>query len=198
MKSFRFIVSCALAVFPLVSKAQQEKFVDENAAVKIDKVGSELSASGIVKKVEDAGYPILVITLSCGKEGEEMDFILDAEAVGVTETQLLEVKDGRAVKFHYTAEKLNNVYDIRIGEKSLFGISTPKVDPDWKAVSGILGGVEEETAGDLPEEITISDKNGEVVKLPVFVTREMVLANGSRVTAYYDDHVSHEITRVDL
>ncbi|NNC87081.1 MAG: hypothetical protein HKN82_01335 [Akkermansiaceae bacterium] len=158
----------------------------------------ELHEFGVVRKVEDAGYPMLAVDMIFGKGRVEGDFLLNAEAVGVTEADLKAIENGKAVQFYYTADEQNSLQDIRVGGKSLLGEYAPKLHPEWKKITGTLRGAGEETAGDLPDEITVTSGDGATLVFETFIDPAMVAANGKTVTVYYEPRFMHTITYLKL
>ena len=61
-----------------------------------------------------------------------------------------------------------------------------------------MDGASEETAGDLPGEISIWADDGENLFFEFYVTSEMVAANGKRVKGYYDIRTKNEIKSIQL
>lgn len=137
--------------------------------------------TGVVTAVEEGAYPDFSITIqpvsggavSLGR-GARMDMMPEAAR---------ELK-GQRVTAAYDVYDAPMVMDITQAGKSLQGRNAPKHQPDWKQVTGKLGG-DNSASGDEPGEITITPAGGTAWKFDYFVTEAELKARGQEVTAWY-------------
>lgn len=66
------------------------------------------------------------------------------------------------------------------------------------SVTGILSNAAEVTSGDLPGEIYITTEEEITVKIPYFITPEIVAANGKVVRATYEQFTRNRITALKV
>jgi hypothetical protein len=103
---------------------------------------------------------------------------------------------GNYATFEYTADLENRLLDIHHNGISLLGEYAPEFDAAWESITGILGEAAEETMGDLPDQISVTDQNGNSMSFPEYITAEMVAVNEKEVTVYYYLHGKSTITKI--
>lgn len=151
---------------------------------------------GKLKSVEDAGYPMYVVTLELPQG--EVSYLMNMEAIQPrVDYAALQSWIGKNVEVDYTTKKENALLNITLGGKSLLG-EVGDLPPNLKSITGVLKGAENETAGDLPDEISITDKSNVTKKFEFFITSSMVKANGKTVVGYYEVRENSEINSIKL
>ncbi|GAB2532147.1 hypothetical protein [Spirosoma aerophilum] len=154
--------------------------------------------TGVLKQVEDSGYPLATLTIESpdGKSTEE--FTVNMEEVEGAQLPTLTEWVGKIVSFTYTSEPVNALLDLQVGGKSILKDNDVRIDADTKKIAGILKGADEETAGDLPGMITITTAANLTLRFPFFITKELVDANGSVVVGFYEERTENTITAIKL
>lgn len=155
--------------------------------------GDEIRETGRISRIEDSGYPMFLVTVEFPERLMQIDFNLNAESIGLDPGELAKLK-GKYVVLYYLSETEQNIFDIHFKGKSLLGEYAPETDPSWETITGILKGATTETAGDLPDEIFVTDSNGVKFTFKYFITPEMVAVNGKRVTVWYSSYGVQTIT----
>ncbi|MCW2309560.1 hypothetical protein [Rhodobium gokarnense] len=153
----------------------------------------EMTARGRVVAVEDAGYPMFALTVAfAGKEEEEV-LLLNAEEAAI-DPVVLDGLEGRTADITFLSEERNSLYDLHYQGKSVFDPEADAPGPEWQSITGTLKGADAPTEGDLPDEITVTDANGNSETFDYFILPEMVAVNGREVTAYFETQTVDEIT----
>jgi len=158
-----------------------------------DEIITEL---GLLKNVEDAGYPMAVLTIEFPERKFEESFLLNLEAVEGTDNAMLSGLVGKYVSFEYTSKLENALMELQMNNKSLLGGEKFTPEEDTKEITGILGGVASATGGDLPDEITITTDEDNTLTFKFFITPEMVAANGKKVTGFYTERTENNIVSI--
>lgn len=153
---------------------------------------------GLLKEVEDGGYPFATLTIEFPERKSKEYFSLNFEEVKGASLDKVYQWVGKYVSFTYNTDLTNALLDLQIGEKSLVSDEKIELGPEVKQLSGILKGANEETPGDLPGEVTITAKNKPTIAFPFFVTAEMVKANGKSVVGFYEERSQNTITAIRL
>lgn len=158
----------------------------------------EIREYGIVKEVEDMGYPMFAVDMEFPERNMTASFSLNIEVGGIDHDAVYKMK-GKYATIYYTADVEPYLADMQVKGKSLFGDYAPeKMDPDWKKITGTLSDADEPTPGDLPGSVTVTAKDGNTVTFGYFVDHAMVAANGKEVTAYYNMREKNNITYVKV
>jgi hypothetical protein len=160
--------------------------------------GDGLKETGILKEVEDSGYPFANLTIEFPERKFQDYFTVNFEETKGAELQTISKWVGRYVSFIYTSDLTNSLLDVQVGGKSLVNEEKIELSPDTKKVTGILNGANEETPGDLPGKVTITTNDNTVLSFPFFVTKELVNANGKSVTGFYEKRTQNTITAIKL
>jgi len=153
---------------------------------------------GLVKEVEDSGYPFATLTIEFPERKFSAYFTINMEEVEYASLDIIRQFVGKYVTFRYTSELIYALLDIHMDNKSLLGMDSAPDGKDIKIIEGILDGATEETPGDLPGEISIWAKDGENLDFDFFVTSEMVAANGKKVKGYYDTRTKNTLRSISL
>lgn len=155
----------------------------------------EIQEFGLLKEVEDAGYPFAVLTIEFPERKFSESFTLNLEEVKSVDLNKIREWTGQYVSFRYTSELENALLDVQQDGKSI-------VDPGGaidvskaKKIEGTLKGATEETPGDLPGTISIVTPDGEQ-KFSFFITKELVDANEKAVVGFYDERTKNTIKSI--
>lgn len=157
-----------------------------------------INEKGLLKEVEDAGYPIAVLRIEFPERGFEEYFTVNFEETKSTNINKLRSWVGKYVSFDYESDLENALIDIQVKGKSILGEYAPELTPEMMKITGVLKGADEETPGDLPGRVSITTKEKEVYEFDYFVTPEMVALNGKTVTAYYEERTANTIKSIKL
>lgn len=156
-------------------------------------IDDELQEKGILRLVEDSGYPFVVLSVEFPERKFTESFTLNLEEVKGIKMETLNKWIGKYVAFSYTSELVNDLLDLKLEEKSILGDEKIESGPDSKTITGVLKGAKQATAGDVPDMISV---NG--ISFEFFITPEMVKANGQTVTAVYEEATENTITKIKL
>ena len=156
-------------------------------------IDDELQEKGILRLVEDSGYPFVVLSVEFPERKFTESFTINLEEIKGVKMETLNKWIGKYVAFSYTSELVNDLFDLKLKGKSLLGDEKIEVGPDTKTITGVLKGAKQATAGDVPDMISV---NG--ITFEFFITPEMVKANGQTVTATYEEATENTITKIRL
>ncbi|MBO6517590.1 MAG: hypothetical protein JJ975_13670 [Bacteroidia bacterium] len=140
-----------------------------------------LVVTGLVKEVDDMGYPFFYLSLNQGDTS--LVFTFNREQINLDHDDSWNLS-GKSVEIHYTAQLEPLLLDIHYQGGSVLGDDSPELDTTWLSITGKLEGATEATPGDLPGEISIKNTE-EAVSFDFFVSDEVVQANNQEVTGYY-------------
>ncbi|MFN8355969.1 MAG: hypothetical protein U0Y10_16055 [Spirosomataceae bacterium] len=157
----------------------------------------DLTETGLLKEVEDVGYPFVVLTIEFPERKFQEFFTVNLEEVKKYDMNQLRKNVGRYFRFTYTSEIENTLIDIQKGGKTLLTDTQANITADTRKIEGFLSGADEETPGDLPGKITITSKS-EKLTFEFFVTKELVAVNGKTVVGYYEERAKNVITSLTL
>jgi hypothetical protein len=160
--------------------------------------GQEIPEMGLLKQVEDSGYPFATLTIEFPERNFTEYFTINMEEVENASITDLNSYVDHYVKFNYNSELSYALLDIFHESKSIFGAEVAPEGEGIKAIEGIMYGAEHVTNGDLPGEVSVFADDGENHYFPYFVTQEMVNVNEKRVTAFYETRTSNTITSIQL
>lgn len=158
----------------------------------------EINERGLLKAVEDGGYPFATLTIEFPERKSTEQFTINLErATGATMQSLTEGV-GQYVAFAYTSELSNALLDIQQDGKSLLGDDAPTLPADLKQIMGKLSGANQETTSDEPGKISITTDDNTTETFPDFVTKEMVAANGKVVIGYFEERTQNTINSIKV
>jgi hypothetical protein len=158
----------------------------------------QIREMGIIKEVEDAGYPFMSLKIEFPERHFSEFFTINLEeAKGVSGVNLSKWK-GKYVSFFYESNIQNALLDIEREGKSLLDEGSESKKSSLKKIVGKLSGADETTNGDLPSKISITNNNGESVEFEFFVTQQLVDANGKEVVGYYEERTQNKISSIRL
>ncbi|MDX2280705.1 MAG: hypothetical protein NW218_14035 [Saprospiraceae bacterium] len=162
-------------------------------------IAQTIQEFGLLKSAEDSGYPLMTLQIEFPERNFSEYFTLNLEEVKSVKAQTLSNAIGKYVAFEYESEIRNALFDLYLGGTLLNEGDRPPVDPDaMHSVTGILSNAAEVTNGDLPGEIYITTEEEITVKIPYFITPEIVAANGKVVRATYEQFTSNKITALKV
>ncbi|OWY23052.1 hypothetical protein C7N43_03995 [Sphingobacteriales bacterium UPWRP_1] len=174
---------------------------EKNSTIGISPIAdvSDIKEFGLLKNVEDSGYPFVTLTIEFPERGFTEYFSLNLEEVKNVNAPTLSNLVGRYLSFEYNSEIVNALLDLRMNGVSLLneGVVTD-FDSDTKTIMGILSNAAEETTGDLAGELYIKTEEEITEKFPFFITPEIVRANGKIVVGYYQQRTLNTITSIEV
>jgi hypothetical protein len=158
--------------------------------------GDALKEFGLLKSVEDSGYPFYTLEIEFPERKFSEIFTLNLAELPDVDPGLLTGWVGQYVSFEYTSEIVNALLDIRQNGKSLLGVNPSDLPKGLKKISGTLSGASNVTEGDLPSVLRIHDPEDQSIEFEFFITPELVEADGSLVVGYYDQRTNNRITLI--
>lgn len=195
MKKNLIIVAFSMAaILPSTIFARYTKVnIGENNRIEAQKVAQDV---GKLESVEDAGYPIVVLTIEL-QDGTAKAYNLDLQEVGGLQQSTLEAWIGKKVVINYEAIAENNLEELIFNNKSLINDAVMPRRSGSKKIVGRLS-AQEVTKSDLPDMTHIITEEEITYSFPFFITEEMVAQNGKIVTAYYSERTVNEVKSVKL
>lgn len=166
--------------------------------VNTKKNNPEITEKGLVKQVEDSGYPFATVTIEFPERKFTENFILNMEEVENASLNVINTYVGKYVKFTYTTEISFALLDVFQNSRSVFGSELAPEGEGIKSIEGILYGAERVTSGDIPGEVSIMADDGENLYFEYFITQDLVSVNEKRVTGFYDERTKNTIKSIEL
>lgn len=191
-----FCINWILSCKPSVSVS--DKAVSETEKTDSISPTNSIKEIGLLKNVEDTGYPFVALTIEFPERRLTEYFTLNLEAVKSINAQTLSNVVGKYVSFEYASDTINALLDLKLNGKSLLNADEAIEQTDLKTITGILSNAAEETAGDLPGELFIVTEEGVIKKFPFFITPEIVKANGKKVVGYYQQRTQNNIIFLEV
>lgn len=158
---------------------------------------SEFAATGLLKAVEDDGYPFVTLTIAVPAKKTADEFTVNLDKVTTVKSATLTGLIGKAISFHYTTEQVNELLDIEVGGAFLLDGDPGVLKKTTSKITGKLG-ADEITTGDVPGVLTITTPDGDVTEFPFFITSELLEVNGTTVTAFYEERTINTITAITV
>lgn len=196
-----------LVLFPFLS-CKGKEFSNKTPLVHtVDSLNTDLKPSsavqgidemGLLKKVEDSGYPFATLTIEFPERNFTEYFTINMEEVENASITNLNSYIDHYVKFTYNSELTYALLDMYHDSKSIFGAEVAPEGDGIKSIEGILYGAEQVTNGDLPGEVSVFADDGENHYFPYYVTQDMVNVNEKRVTAFYETRTSNTIMSIEV
>jgi hypothetical protein len=162
------------------------------------------TVTGLVTRMVDAGYPMFHVTVTPAS-GPPVQMLWMAEDQDVkVSPQNAEPEDfkGKQVEVTYARTATADLFDISIGGKGLVRREPGEAaipEPGAKSITGLLAGPKVQTAGDLPDELTVTDAAGQKITVQHFIIEdEIVKAVGKTVTLTYYDGQDTDLTGIRL
>ncbi|MBX7243612.1 MAG: hypothetical protein K1X92_17870 [Bacteroidia bacterium] len=150
---------------------------------------------GLLRSVEDSGYPLVTLTIEFPERHFTEVFGLNLEEVRGVSAEMLQNAVGQYVSFEYNSETTNDLIDLVMEERSL--IPQGHVIPDGAellTVVGTLSNAAEVTQSDLPDVLYVQTIEEITVPFEYYITPEIVQANGQQVIAMYMQRTRNTIT----
>ncbi len=158
----------------------------------------EINETGLLKEVEDNGYPFATLTIEFPERKFTEQFTINLGNVTTVTMDDLTKGIGHYVSFAYTSEISNALLDIQLDGESLLGDDAPTLQADTKQIMGKLKGANRETTGDEPGKIAITTDDNTTETFQYFVTKEMVAANGKVVVGYFEERTQNTIKSIKV
>jgi hypothetical protein len=157
-----------------------------------------LHERGLLKTVEDAGYPMFNVGIEFPEKKISDTFLLNAEAIQDLDMVKLKNLIGQYIDFDYTSIMDNAMMDMKVSGKSIYSDEGETYQPssETKTITGILKDAQTPTAGDLPDQIEISSADGKPLKFSTFISPAMAKINGKKVEAYYEERILNTIVGI--
>ena len=153
---------------------------------------------GLLKNVEDSGYPFFTLTIEFPERGFTEYFSINVEEVKSVNAKTLSAAVGKYVSFEYNSTITNALIDLRLAGNSLLNEGEIGASENTKTVEGILSNAAEATTGDTPGELYIVTEEEITYKFPFFITPQIVTANGKTVVGFYEEQTSNVITALQV
>jgi hypothetical protein len=169
---------------------------DSNINADREPLDEEFNEYGLVKLVEDLGYPFYNLLIEFPERQMEASFMVNKEDLSYSGATLEELT-GEYISFYYVNETENNLSDILYNGKSVLG-EYGYHDNDMKVVVGTLTNAEAETQGDIPGNILITTANGDKYSIDCFISSEIVAVNNKEVKVYFSEEFVNKITYIRL
>lgn len=154
---------------------------------------------GLLKNVEDSGYPFAALTIEFPEKKLTESFGINLAEVTNVDMNILTNSIGKYVSIGYTSEVQNALLDLRFKGKSVFP-DTPDMQTrkNLKTITGVLSNAAEETQGDIPVTLTITTKEGTIESFDFFIDAGIVALNGKEVTGYFEPRTSNKILAIEV
>jgi hypothetical protein len=146
----------------------------------------------IVRKVEDAGYPMFNVTFYFIDREEVETTYVNREGIMYAGSSLSALV-GKTVRVSYS-----NKNDISVMAFYQDTDGQEEANPNWKLIKGIVKGAESVTTSDLPDQVTIEAADGSNIVFDYYIDTDMVSLNNKTVTAYYTTSKTKEVTALEL
>jgi hypothetical protein len=193
--SLLWISSCGNSTDSNTTDEATTEATESDAPIALD----TLRELGLVKTVEDAGYPMYSLEIEFPERGFSEGFLLNAEDIQGLDLEKLGNSAGRYIAFEYTSELENALLDVKVNGKSVYAEDEAfEPTPETKTFEGILNNAGEPTSSDLPDQISISGANGKTEKFDCYITPLMAKANGKKVVGYYEVRTANRIVGLEF
>lgn len=171
---------------------------EEQAVTALDErepTDDEIREYGILTEIEDAPYPMFSIDVEFPEREMSQSFLFNVEESPLNMESLMALR-GKYATFYYTSDEEPDIYDIHYECESLLGEDAIDITDADDEITGVLSGAESVSAGDLPDEITITSKDGKAMAFECFITEEMAAGNGEEVTVFFSKRYVNRITYI--
>ncbi len=154
---------------------------------------------GLLRQVEDAGYPFVTLTIEFPERAFTGTFSLNLKTVKGITLSGLQQAIGKFVAIRYKSEEVNALIELLWNGESLIQTTSIAGDEvEIKSISGILSNAAEVTTGDTPGELYIKTEAAITEKFPFFITPEIVQANGKSVVGIYQHRKVNTIMALEI
>ena len=154
--------------------------------------------TGVLTAADDAGYPMYALTITPAG-GAPTSFLLNNEAAEVAGP--IGEMVGKTVTAETETVPSTTVIDLVAGGKSIAFPDGQKPEIDTSkalSITGTLSGGKEPTASDLPDELTVTAKDGAKVSFEWYVDDVMAKYDGKEVTLTYLVEPQTNVTKIGL
>jgi hypothetical protein len=159
-------------------------------------IEDQIREMGLLREVEDSGYPFVNLIIEFPERQFKENFLLNLEELENMNPTIINQWVGQYVKFNYTSNVSNALLDIRLDGKSLLGMSDEDLTEGVQKITGVLSGATEVTSGDLPGTIYITDPHERSLEFSFFVTQEMTQAEGMIVEGFFEERAVNKIAAI--
>lgn len=194
---FTVFVCMMLGVFSCTGQGNPAT-KNKAAAALPEPTDDQIRERGLIRQIEDSGYPFVSLTIEFPERQFEENFVLNLEEVENVDQATINKWVGQYATFNYTSNITNALLDVRMDGVSLLGVSDEDLPEEVQKISGVLSGATEVTAGDLPVLIRITDPHERSLAFEFFVTEELVNAEGRIVEGFFQERTSNTITAIAL
>ena len=196
MKNFNiitaFLLVCSLLFISNQSNSAETKHVKDTM------IDDGINEFGLLKDVEDSGYPLATLHIEFPERKFSEYFTINLEEVKNVNMGILQKWKGKYVAFTYNSDLTNALVDLQINGKSAIHTEPMDFSDNVQIVVGVLRGAGKVTESDLPSAISITTTDNQKLLFDYYVTPEMVKINGRKVMAYYKEVVSNTITMIKV
>jgi len=193
MKNFKIITAFLLVCSLLVISNQSN-----SASIKNSRIDYGINEFGLLKDVEDSGYPLATLHIEFPERKFSEYFTINLEEVKNVNMGVLQKWKGKYVAFTYNSDLTNALVDLQINGKSAIHNEPMEFSDNVQIVVGVLRGATKVTESDLPSTISITTTDNQKLLFDYYITPEMVKINGRKVMAYYEEVVSNTITKIKV
>jgi hypothetical protein len=190
---------------PAAQATKVEPTAGAPAAAAPAKPNGVFTVQGVLSDVRDAGYPMFVVTLTPEGGGEPLSLTwMDGDDSVKRDSPNSEVGayKGKRVSLTYERAATFSMEDLRLN-----GVSLLKPNPEYpipasfgpevKEVAGVLTAPDQTTAGDLPDELSITGPDGRTITVEHFIIEDEIIASrGKTVRLYYSDQQTEKVTEI--
>ncbi|WP_143525199.1 hypothetical protein [Labilibacter marinus] len=186
------------AVNQLLSKMPQDTLpcnsVFDRSSIKeiLEFTNNEVKESAIVKKVEEAGYPMFMMTFYFIDRDETESIFVNSEGIKFNDLPLSQLLNKTVVVSYLNTSKTNM--------HRLYGATDEvgEIDPAWQVKKGIVQKIEGGSEGDLPDIVTIKAEDGTTIDFDYYIDADMMLLSNKPATIYYTTSETKEVSSIQL
>lgn len=155
---------------------------------------------GVVTKVDDAGYPMFVLTVLPDGQTGAVSLLFNNEEASRPKDLQIESFEGKRAQIAYTRKPQLDLVDMTLAGKSLLTREPGQIAGTPEAtVTGKLSGANALSAGDLPDVIKVTDAAGKTYEFEMFISDKAVVAADSKeVTVGYKNSQREDATAINL
>lgn len=156
-----------------------------------------VTVTGRLEAATDAGFPMYFLTIA--QEGAPAKELLwNAMDPTLTGADSIDAVVGQTISVTYETRPSIDAYALSANGAELLGMDQAAIPAgtDVKELTGTLSGAAETTAGDLPDEITVTGADGTAVTFQFFISPEIAAVNGQSVTLRYANATEDVVTAV--
>ncbi len=160
--------------------------------------GEPVHETGVLKSVEDSGYPFFTLEIEFPDLKTTETFSLNITEIEGLDTKKLNLAKGKKIDFTFIVNVTNSLLDLREKNNTIFHENEVLLTPETKKITGTLSGADQTTEGDLPGKVKITAQDGKSVDFEYFITPEMVKYNNKTLTAFYEERAQNIIRELQV